>query len=159
MKRFVLSTLLLFAFGCAPPNLAASLLIVDANAVQLGIENAGKFESKTDKTFSNKDKIVVKFNAKGLVIKSGKIKVNIDVILKKDKEILGIQNDIFGEKGETRDITGVSKDYSGIDGSSEITLSITPPPDLKGELVANITLRDLNSESKLSTIETKFVLK
>ena len=132
---------------------------IDSSSIEVGTEEAGKYTKKADKTFSSNDKIILKFKANGLTIKDSKVKTNIDLFLKKDKDILGTENDILGKDDLTENIMGVEPTYTGTNGSANIQISITPPSATKGELVANITLKDLNSSGKLVSFETKFTLK
>lgn len=159
IKSALISSLIMIS-SCQSPSTATTSLGVDNNSIQLGkADQSGKFVNSTDKVFTAQDKIVLKVKAVGLTIKDSKIKTNIDLFLKKDKDILGTQNDILGADGFSQNVTGVEPGYTGTSGQADLTLTITPPSDTKGEIVANITLKDLNAQGKLATFETKFTLK
>lgn len=156
-KIIFLSSLLILS--CQTLNTPSNDFGVDLTSIETGSLKNGQFLKREDKTFVGEEKINLKFTVKGLIIKSGKIKVNIDIFLKKDKEVVGVESDILGIEGMIKDVGGVSSDYQGNIGVSDINLSIIPPKDVKGEISANITIKDLNSSSKISTFETKFMIK
>lgn len=158
LNKLVFTSSLLI-FSCQAPNTSSTSFGVDLSSIESGFIKDGKFLKREDKTFLSEEKINLKFTVKGLTIKSGKIKVNIDIFLKKDKEVVGVESDILGSEGIVKDVGGVSSDYQSNIGVSDINLSIIPPKDVKGELSANITIKDLNSSSKISTFETKFMIK
>ena len=162
MKIFT-KTLLLSVFltviSCGQSAPVNTELGIQTDTIKLGTEQNGTFTEKTEKTFVATDKIALRFKAKGLTIKQNKVKVNIDVFLKKDKDILASQSDILGTDGLTETISGVPADYTGTSGEAEVALSITPPTNVQGEVTANLTLKDLNSNGKISSFETKFTLK
>lgn len=126
---------------------------VESNSIQLGRNNkSGVFINSINNVFTAKDKIILKVKAIGLTVKDSKIRTNVDLFFKKDKDILSAKNDILG-------VDGFSQDVSEVDpGKEDLTLTITPPSDAKGEIIANITLEDLNAQDKISTFETKFTL-
>ncbi len=132
---------------------------INNDSVQMGTEQSGKFVLNNNKIFTAKDKIIIKFKAVGLTIKQGKIKTNVDIFLKKDKDVLGTQTDILGTDGLSQTVSGVGADYSGNNGKTDVELSIIPPSDTNGDIISNITLKDLNAPGKLATFETKFTLK
>jgi hypothetical protein len=164
MKKIAFFTKIIFLLSvtgiisCQNPEISIPFGI-DNNSVQLGADQSGKFVLNNNKIFTAKDKIIIKFKAMGLTIKQGKIKTNVDIFLKKDKDVLGTQTDILGTDGLSQAISGIGSDYSGNNGKTDVELSIIPPSDTNGEIVANITLKDLNSPGKLATFETKFTLK
>ncbi|MFN4151632.1 MAG: hypothetical protein ACK4IX_11880, partial [Candidatus Sericytochromatia bacterium] len=97
----------LFLFSCQPPNIINNDFGVDLSSIETGFLKDGQFLKREDKTFLSEEKINLKFTVKGLTIKSGKIKVNIDIFLKKDKEVLGVESDILGNEGMVKDVGGV----------------------------------------------------
>jgi hypothetical protein len=157
--RYILGISLAACISCSTPVPAALELGVDTSTVRLGVEESGNFVQRPDKTFSASERIVLLVKAKGLTVKQGKIRVNIDLFLKKDKDILGTENDILGKDGLTQQVPGVDPNYSGSTGETDLEISIIPPSDTKGELSANVTLKDLNTSGKLVSFETKFVIK
>lgn len=159
LLKTLIITSSLFIFSCQTPNTVYSDFGVDLTSIETGFLKNGHFLKREDKTFVSEEKINLKFTVKGLTIKSGKIKVNIDIFLKKNKEVVGVESDILGSEGMVKDVRGVSSDYQGNIGVSDINLNIIPPKDVKGEISANITIKDLNSSSKISTFETKFMIK
>lgn len=159
LLKTLIITSSLFVFSCQTPNTVSSDFGVDLTSIETGSLKNGQFLKREDKTFVGEEKINLKFTVKGLIIKSGKIKVNIDIFLKKDKEVVGVESDILGNEGMIKDVGGVNSDYQSNIGVSDINLNIIPPKDVKGEISANITVKDLNSSSKISTFETKFMIK
>lgn len=158
--KFALISSFVMISSCQSPSAAITSFGVDNNSIQLGKnDQSGVFINSSDKVFTAQDTIVLKVKAVGLTIKDSKIKTNIDLFLKKDKDILGTQTDILGADGFTQNVSGVEPSYTGTSGQADLTLTITPPSNTKGEIVANITLKDLNAQGKLSTFETKFTLK
>lgn len=155
IKSFLLMYVISFSVSCAPQP-ASVQLSVNKNEVKLGLEKDGKFVEKTDKLFFSTDKIVLKFKARGLMIKQSKIKANVDIFLKKDTDILGSQSNILGVDGVTQTIPNIDSNYSGTAGEADLQISVVPPSDTKGEMTANVTLKDLNVEDKLISFETKF---
>ncbi len=159
ITKYLLLTSLVTSVSCATNNSSVSSEFgVNNSSIQTGTEDSGKFTTRDNKTFKSTDKIVLKFQATGLTIKDTKIKTNIDLFLKKDKDILGTESDILGKDGLTESISGVDSSYKGNNGSADIKISIIPPSDTKGELSANITVKDLNNSGKLVSFETKFTL-
>lgn len=158
--KFSLILCIISIISCQNPTTNSISLGVDNNSIQLGtIDPSGSFVLSKDKIFLSQDKIILKVKAIGLTIKASKIKANIDLFLRKDKDILGTQTDILGKEGFSQNVSGVDTNYLGSNGQADLNLTITPPSDTKGDLVANITLKDLNSDSKITTFETKFTLK
>lgn len=155
IKNFLLVSIISFSASCTPQP-ASVELSVNKNEVKLGLEKDGKFVEKTDKLFTSTDKIVLKFKARGLMIKQSKIKANVDIFLKKDTDILGSQSNILGADGVTQTIPNIDSNYSGTAGEADLQISVVPPSDTKGEMTANVTLKDLNVEDKLISFETKF---
>lgn len=146
---------LLFSCSVKPASVPLS---VNKNEVKIGLSENGVFKEKENKTFSSKDKILLKFKARGLMIKESKIKANVDIFLKKDSDILGSQNNILGVDGITQTIPNIDNSYSGTSGEADLEISVIPPSDTKGEMTANVTLKDLNLEDTLVTFETKFTI-
>lgn len=128
---------------------------IDNNSIQLGIEESNKFVKRDNKTFNSTDNIILKFKANGLTVKENKVKVNIDLFLKKDKDILGTETDLFGKEGLQQTVNGGSGNAGS---TADIQLTITPPAEIKGNVIANITLKDLNNSGKLVAFETPFTL-
>ena len=158
LVKSILASSMLLAFACAPQPTAVDFS-VNQNEIQIGLEESGKFTKKEDKTFVASDKIILKFKARGLTIKQSKIKTNVDMFLKKDKDVLGTQNDILGADGITQVIPNVDPNYTGTSGEADLQLTVLPPSDTVGEMTANVTIRDLNSMGKVLTFETKFTIK
>lgn len=159
IKSALVSSFIILS-SCQSPSTTNMSFGVDNNSIQLGKnDQSGVFINSADKTFTVQDSIILKVKAVGLTIKDSKIKTNIDLFLKKDKDILGTQTDILGADGFSQNVTGVEPSYTGTSGQADLTLTITPPSDTKGEIIANITLKDLNAQGKLTTFETKFTLK
>lgn len=158
IKSFLLISIISFSASCSPQP-ASVELSVNKSEVKLGLEKDGKFVEKEDKSFTNSDKILLKFKARGLMIKKSKIKANVDIFLKKDTDILGSQSNILGSDGISQTIPNIDSNYSGTSGEADLQISVLPPSDTKGELTANVTLKDLNLEDKLITFETKFSIK
>lgn len=159
LKDITLLTSCFFILSCQNINTNQSDFGIDLNSIQIGSLKDNNFVKREDKSFVSEEKINLRFLVKGLTIKSGKIKLNIDIFLKKDKEVIGVEGNILGEEGFLKEVSGINSNYEGNTGSSEINLSITPPKEVKGEISANITIKDLHSTSKISTFETKFIIK
>lgn len=157
--KIILLTSCFFIFSCQNINTNQFDFGIDLNSIQIGSLKDNNFVKREDKSFVSEEKINLRFLVKGLTIKSGKIKLNIDIFLKKDKEVIGVEGNILGEEGFLKEVSGINSNYEGNTGSSEINLSITPPKEVKGEISANITIKDLHSTSKISTFETKFIIK
>lgn len=158
INKILLASFTLLAFACAPQPTSVDFS-VNQSEIQIGLEESGKFTKKEDKTFLASDKILLKFKARGLTIKQSKIKTNVDIFLKKDKDVLGTQNDILGADGVTQVIPNIDPNYSGTAGEADLQITVLPPSDTVGEMTANITIRDLNSNGKILTFETKFTIK
>lgn len=156
--NYALGLSLTFILACSTSPVSVELG-VDTSSIQLGTQQANGFVQRTDKTFSASDKIILKVKARGLAIKEGKIKVNIDLFLKKDKDILGTENDILGKDGFTKSVQGVDSAYTANTGEADLEIGIIPPSDTTGELATNVTLRDLNTSGKLVSFETKLNIK
>jgi hypothetical protein len=160
LTKLILISIIIGMISCQTPTNVSLPLGVDLNTVQLGkLEKSGLFILNNDKIFTSQDSIIVKVKANGLTIKEAKIKANIDFFLKKDDTILATQTNILGIDGFSETISGVSPTYIGSSGQADLMLTIIPPSETKGELVANITLKDLNASGKLVTFETRFIVK
>ena len=151
LTPLIISTLI-SGISCTTPAPVVSELGINSSTIRLGFERDGRFIPKTDKSFFNSDKIILKFKANGLAVKNGQVKVNIDLFLKKDNNILGAENDIWGKDGLSETVTGTSVE-------SDLELGIIPPSETKGEIIANLTLKDLNSTAKFVSFQTSFILK
>ncbi len=161
LKHIINSCFLLsvsLTMSCSTPAEVTNVLSVDSGSVQLGTNQNGVFTKSSNNKFSNKDKIFLHFNSSGLTVVSRKIKVNIDLFLKKDQDILGSQTDILGKDGLSQDVTAASLNPIVTNGTSSIEIAIQPPSDTKGDLSANVTLKDLNTSGKIVSFVTKFTL-
>jgi hypothetical protein len=154
----ILPLLFITTVSCSTPAPAPAEFGIDSSTIELGTEQSGNFVQKKDKTFTADQKIILKVKARGLAIKQGKLKVNADIFLKKDKDILGTENDILGQDGLTQSVPGTDATYSGSNGEALIKIGIIPPSETTGEMAANVTLKDLNSSGKLISFETKFTI-
>jgi hypothetical protein len=152
----LLPLLLTITVSCGSPPAAPVEFGIDTSTIQLGTEQSGNFVLKTDKTFTAEEKIILKVKARGLTIKAGKLKVNADIFLKKDKDILGTENDILGKDGLLQPVPGIDDSYSGSNGEALVKIGIIPPTDTQGEMAVNVTLKDLYSSGKIISFETGF---
>lgn len=159
LAKFLLISSVIGIVSCqtAPASVSFG---VETTSIQLGkADQSGSFVAVSDKTFTAQDKIFIKVKAVGLTIIKSQIKANVDIFLKKGTDVLGTQTDILGTAGLTQTISGVDQTYTGSSGKADLQLTISPPSDTKGDIVANITVKDLNAPGKLATFETSFILK
>jgi len=151
---------LTFVSSCAATNSnPLAQILVDTNTLKLGVTQNGVFSERADKVYKPGEKIDFKILAKNLTVINSKVKVNIDLFLKKDTQILGIDNNILGKDGLSADVTGVPSNYSGNNGQVNITTTINPPSGYTGDFTANITVKDLNSSGQTAGFEAQFSIK